>query len=429
MTGTPLGPSREWSGGRNVRSLLFASLLFAVAGPGLAQQTGAVSGRVIDRQSLEPVPEVQIAVRGTPLSAITNPDGEFRIGAVPSGAQVLAFSHIAWGEQTQVVQVSPDEETRIEVRISRQAIEISPLRVEAVSELERRRESAGHRMNEIRREEIDDAARRGLNLPELLRQGMSGIRVWGGARGVFCVEYRGTATARVPCREVMVMLDGVGVSEPGTLFASMPLMDIERLELLSPGEAGARYGSDAGWGVLLIETRSGVRREAPRRVERPLVGFDPVLEQRSYPWARVFGSSLLANAIGVGMGLLLADQCLVVSDTGFEGLRTRCPAVSAVAAGFGSLAVPAVAGSFAARWAGSTDRSQGRILPTTALAATSVTLGYLLVVHGHGGRSAGAQTGGAIVLVVATPMIVTLADRAFRALRSTGETRDEGLHP
>jgi len=428
MTGTPLGPSFQQGGGRTIRSLFVASLLLAIAGAGASQQTGTVSGRVIDRQSLEPVREVLIAVRGTTLTVITSTDGTFRMSGVPSGAQVLVFTHIAWGEQTQPVQVVAGEDTRIEVRISRQAIEISPLRVEAVSELEGRRESAGHRMNEIRREEIDEAARRGVNLPELLRQGMSGIRVWGGARGVFCVEYRGTATARVPCREVMVVLDGVRVSAPGTLFATMPLMDIERLELLSPGEAGARYGSDAGWGVLLIETRTGVRRAQPREVERLPVGFDAALEQRPYPWARVLGSSILANAIGVGLGLVLADQCLRISDTGFEGLRIRCPAGTAVAAGFGSLAVPAIAGSFAAQWAGSTDRSRGRVLPSAALAATTVTLGYLLVVQGHGGRSDVARTAGRIVLVLGAPVIVTLADRGLRALRSNDTRDEEGVH-
>ncbi len=396
-------------------------LLIAAAAAG--QETIAVSGRVVDRQSLEPVRDVVVRIRGTTLSALTQQDGAFRIAGVLAGEHVIVFTHLTYGEHAESVVVA-NEALQVDVRISQQVIELTPVRVEALTELERRRVSSGNRMNEILRPEIDDASRRGLILPELLRQGMSGIRVWGGDRGVWCVEYRSAtytspaesrARAARGCREVGVYMDGVKVSSPSLLFSTMPLRDVERLEVLSPAEAGARYGMDAGRGVLLIETRTGVRPDRVVEARRP-TNFDWSLEQKPYPWARVLGSSLLGNAIGLGIGMVMAQQCLEV-DGGFDGLRTSCAGATTVLAGFASIALPSAAGSMAARWAGSTDRSRGRVMPSSMLAATSVALGYMLLVRGDSEGSGTATTFGSAVLVLGTPVIVTLADRAMRAMR------------
>jgi hypothetical protein len=400
-----------------IRSLFIGSVLMHVIAEGVAaQETGTVSGFVADRLTLDRIADVLVRVRGTDLTAVTNVDGAFRIAGIPAGAQGLIFTHIAYGEHSEVVNVPGSGELRIDVRISRQLIEVSPLRVEALTELERRRISSGNKLNEIAREEIEEAYRRGLSLPELLRQGMSGVRVFG-SRGSYCVEYRGTAMggAQTRCREVAVFIDDVKVAAPSSLFATMPLQDIERLELLSPAEAGARYGIDAGWGVLLIETQQGPRPDRGRNVERP-ADFDWSLEPNPYPWMRVLGISVVGNAVGVGLGLLLADQCLQV-DSGFNGLRASCVAPLTVITTFGSLVLPSAAGSVAARWAGSTNRSRGRIFPSAVLGATSVAFGYLLVVRGETHGSGGARVAGGAILVIGTPLIMTFADRVFRDAR------------
>jgi hypothetical protein len=244
---------------------------------------------------------------------------------------------------------------------------------------------------------------------------MPGIRIRGGDRG-YCVEYRGAGGFQPGCRQVAVYLDGVRVSSPALLLPTMPLRDIERLELLSPGEAGARYGNDAALGVLLIDSRTGVRPVQEVVARPPMPGFDWSLEPRPYAWARVLGSAALANVVGLGLGLAMADWCLRV-DGGFQGLRTDCGAITTVAAGVASILVPSAVGSIAARWGGSTDRSRGRILPTTMLAATTTAIGYMLVVRGRTEDSGAARTTGFTVLALGTPLVLTLADRAFRALR------------
>jgi hypothetical protein len=260
----------------------------------------------------------------------------------------------------------------------------------------------------------------GLSLGQLLGQEMAGVRVRGGSFGPnTCVEFRGAVNLDGLCNEVSVFLDGVPVTVPGALFATMPIHEIERMEVMSPGQAGALYGSVGGAGVLLIETRRGVRPEDNRRRNDELLfGFDWSQEAQAYPWLRVAGSSLVGNALGLGVALVTAEQCFEVRARGILSVQTaRCNAVTTMLAGFVSLALPAAAGSYAARWAGGTGRSRGRVLPGLIVGTISAAGGYLLLVRGQGTDSEVASTAGAVILTVGTPILLTLSDRVLRILR------------
>jgi hypothetical protein len=385
----------------------------------VAQETGSLSGQVIDGRTLRAIADVTVQVRGTTFRTATDPVGGFRFDNVPAGTHELVFDHIAYGEHVERVVVRAGQSTRLRVRIAQNAVLLESIEVEAQTDLERRRQTDGHGVNEIRRPEIDDAARRGLGLGELLRDGMPGIRMrQGNASGTAtCVEYRGGAGAGRGCREIAVVVDGVLITAPSTIYSSMPLSSVERLELLSPGQASTQYGMAANSGVLLIETRTGPRPERRVADVRHLTGFDWSDETRPYRWGRVAGSSFLGNAVGLGVGMFLANQCLETSRRGTPGLRPRCGAVSTTFTGVVGLALPAVAGSLAARWAGGTARSRGRLIPSSMLSSLAVAAGYLLIVEGEGERSGVTTTAGAIVLVAGTPALLTLADRVFRSLR------------
>jgi hypothetical protein len=242
----------------SVLLLAFSPLLFGALAA--AQETSTVSGRVLERDNNKPVPDVVVRIQGTELRSITRADGTFRIEAVPRVSQILVVEHLAYGELVEGIVVG-DSELKLEVRIARQAIKLSPLVVAGVSERERSRRGSGNARKEIQRDRIDVAALRGKDLGRLLRDELLGIRVSQGTNGNYCVEYRLTTGRRNICREVAMFLDGVRVSAPSSLYSTLPLQDLERIQLLSPSEAGARYGSDAGWGVLLIETRQAPRRE------------------------------------------------------------------------------------------------------------------------------------------------------------------------
>jgi hypothetical protein len=196
----------------------------------------------------------------------------------------------------------------------------------------------------------------------------------------------------------------------------MPIHDIERMELLSPGEAGTLYGG-ASWGVLLIETRTGPRRRGPAADPRIVSGFDWSAEQQPYRWKAVLGSSLVGNALGLGIALMVANKCLKPNTNGLLGVRSDCGPLITMGAGFVTLGLPSVAGSAAARWAGATVRSRGRLLPSAVLGSLAGASGYLFLVRGETGESAAAGKVGAVILTIGTPLLMTLSDRVFRALR------------
>ena len=395
--------------------LLALSALALAPGSARAQQpanpTGTLTGIVLDQTSGRPVADVIVLVQGTQVGTSTTNDGRFRI-VLPSGSHTLVIRHLAYGEHLEKVAVETDGQHNVQIRLSEQAIELAPLVVETMTDLDRRKRASGTRINEIARPDIDDASRRGLGLGELLRQGMPSLSVRGN-----CVEYRGARRGAGACREVHVVMDGVPVSSPSLLVATMPLQDIERLEMLSPAEAGALYGAFSGFGVLLIETRRGPTRERLREAGTRLAAMDWSLESQPYDWSRVMASSVAGTALGIGAGMLVGNQCLKVSKTDFSGLRPSCDPITTMAAGFVMLGLPGLAGGTAARWAGATERSQGRLVPSALLSTLSVASGYLIWVEGKTAKSKATEVTGMTILFVGTPLLTALSDRLFRALR------------
>jgi hypothetical protein len=187
--------------------------------------------------------------------------------------------------------------------------------------------------------------------------------------------------------------------------------------MLSPAEAGAIYGAFSGFGVLLIETRRGPTRERLRAQGPALSSMDWSLETEPYDWSRVALSSIVGTTVGLGAGMLVGGQCLKVSETDFSGLRPKCPPVVTMGAGFFMLGLPGVAGGTAARWAGSTDRSRGRLVPSALLSTLSVASGYLIWVEGKTTKSDAAKIAGVSILFVGTPLLTAFSDRLFRSLR------------
>ena len=377
-----------------------------------AQETGVVSGQVVDAESGRGVTGVLVVVGDAPAT-ITNQGGYFAVANIPVGRQIVQLTHLGYGEHAEDVLVEPDLELSLTIRLSVEAIELEPFVVVADSELEQRRRTSGHVMNEIQRDEIEAAARAGLGLTDLLQTSMPGTLASVSGTARTCVMYRSIrSVGQRGCQEVSVFIDGIQISNPSYIYQTMPLHDIERMEMLSPGQAGLRYGTASGQAVLLIETRQG---EAVRRVDasRFVTGFQWQGEQTPYDWARVLASTFVVNAVVVASSLVLADRCLWSPEIGSLGLRTRCNGFNTASIGLLSIAVPAVAGGVVAGWGGSTDRTRGRLAPTALAGAMALTAGYLLVIQG--GDS--ATTAGYVVLGAGVPLTLALADRIFRVLR------------
>lgn len=393
-----------------IRILLAAAVAVTSATPLFAQDFGRVGGRIVDAATRDPVEGVIVRIPGV-QPVISDGEGFFDAPRVPVGDWIVSFEHIAYGTHERSVEVILREETALVVSMSIEAIELRPVVVESLSDLERRRLTSGYAINEIGPVEIDFAARAGLSFGELLQGNLPGVDVRDRGSGL-CVTYRPIRTGnnRGDCDGLSVVLDGVPVADPAYVYSSLPLQDIHRVEVLSPAQAGVRYGMRGGQGALLVETKRGPVR-ARRDLSRYITGFG-WSEPEPYPWLQVFGSALLVNAAALGVSYLLADQCFHTQEASLA-LRTRCGPLATAGSGVLSIVLPAAGAGLTARWMGSTRYSRGRLVPSMVAAGMVLSAGYILVL---GGEGTGEFAGGA-VLTLGVPAVLALMDRVVRVRR------------
>jgi hypothetical protein len=397
---------------RGIARLLFVLALAFPSSVG-AQETRVVSGVVVDAESGAPVSGALVTIRGTGLSVVTDPEGRFEVSGVPLGGLQLVLRHVAYGEHAQPLVVEASGSLDFRIRVSSRAIELAPLGVEVRSSDAQAQRASGTANNVIDRATIEAFVPGGLGLLPLLQGRIPSLRV-----DANCVEYRvfQRADVRDPenpewlvstgCRDITVYLDGVPDRDGSALLRQLSPEDVERIQVLSPAEAGLRY-MNGSRGVVLIETRRGVVADSPGRVH--INGFE-WKEPESYPWLRVLGVSALGNAAVAGITSRTVFDC-GSQESGLTPIRCQAPA------GIAGAVLTSVIGRVITRRAGRTPYTEGRTYPAFLMSAATASIGYMLYVHGENQGSDGSRLAGQIVLAVGVPITLTLSDRIFRMLR------------
>jgi hypothetical protein len=400
------------------------------AAPAHAQVTGSIVGRVLDLDSGEGVADATVVLEGSGLSALCDAQGLFRISAVPPGEYALRVVHVAYGELSETVRVEEGEELALRIHASQTAIELEPVVVQALSGEELEVRSRGTRRNVVTREEIARSQGSGAHLGQVLARHVPGIRVKTVQRSVgqpICIEFRSPVSLHQPlaCKHPVVFLDGVRVSAPQFLFSTLPLEDIQRMEVIPPGEAGVAYGTDSRYGVLLIETRTAANVLGEVGRELPLMTrarYDWTLEPDPYQWKRVLGLSFLGGLAGLALGYAAAGPCLRFEDLSSHFYEPKCSGLPTAASRVAFMTLPQVGASLAARYAGSTERSRGRLAPallaTSLIAVPGLVLALTTTEDGFGG----SDFLGKAFVVVGVPASATLADWMFRRVRNVEGT-------
>lgn len=229
-------------------------------------QPGMIQGEVVEWGTDEPVPGAEVVLAGSTGRAVSGSGGGFTILDVPPGRHLLTTRHLGFMERTDSVTVLGDEGVGVRIRLSREAIPLGPL--EVVVRARRGafdRETMGTRYDGLTRAEIDAVLPRVNTMSQLLRSAkIPGIRI----RDVFildrgfqlpalCIEtMRRAAQHAGDCNMVAVYVDDMRIVAPEFLLRDLDPQTVDRVQLLSPLEAGARYGNEGRNAVLLIYTRS-----------------------------------------------------------------------------------------------------------------------------------------------------------------------------
>ena len=415
---------------RTMRALLrcsaFANVCLAtglvVAAPALAAaQASGIAGRVEESGSGRPVSDVLVAVTGTTLQTFTDVAGAFRIDSVPSGQQTIRLTHVGFGERTVPIDVAAGSVVTVRLTVSASAVELEPIAVESLSRSERAARGAGYRRNVVARSQLAALETTSATVAEALRQFIPSVR----SRSVnlvgasVCIELRTVrATFRNDCLSPAVYLDGVPVTNPTTLYNTLDVSVVESLEVVPAAEAGARFGTGALFGALLIETRRpGAGLEDRPSLVRRSPGFDWSQEPQGHATRRSFLYGLVGNAVGLAIGVTAANECIGTRPPSNDRIIAKCEGGTTFASATAAFVLPAFGGALGSRVGGATAGSQGRLLPAVVGGVLALVPAYGLLFSARRLDSGLLRGLGVGVIVLGVPAATTLADHQFRNRR------------
>lgn len=229
--------------GLSITSVLVILLGFTQASH--AQET--INGQVIDSQTEEPLPGVNVVVQGTTSGTSTDSEGLFEL-SVPSQNETIIFSYI--GYQTQEIPTQGRSEINVEM-ISEAFVGDELVVVGYGSQ------SKINLTGAVSSASIEDLENRPV---ANVQQALQGV--------VPSLQITSSAATGEPGAEMNMNIRGMtsleGGSDPYVLVDGTPMgindidpNDIESISVLKDAASTAIYGSRGSHGVILITTKSG----------------------------------------------------------------------------------------------------------------------------------------------------------------------------
>ncbi|MDR1654231.1 MAG: TonB-dependent receptor [Prevotellaceae bacterium] len=239
-----------------LKGLMFLFLMFPMLA--LAQNV-TVSGTVSDTGG-EPLPGVTVAAAGTSNATMTDFDGNYKI-TVPADAR-LTFSYIGYNSQT----IAVGGKTLIDVVLEDAATMLNE--VVAIGYGTMRRSDLTGAVTSI----TSDAVLRSVptSLDQVLQGRAAGVQVMqnSGIPGASStIRIRGINSINASTEPIYV-IDGVVISidannsENNNPLAAINPQDIESMDILKDASATAIYGAQASNGVIIINTKRGLKGDA-----------------------------------------------------------------------------------------------------------------------------------------------------------------------
>lgn len=219
------------------------ALLVASPSPAAAQQTGAVTGRVVDAVDV-PAPEVTVRLVGTTRTDVTDADGAFAFDSLSSGEYVVQVDDERYGSGLERVRVAAGQRVRIEITLS-PLFEIDPLVVTAGA---------------VRSEDELFQAAQSLSGRELRRRADVSLGETVANEPGVNASYFGPASSRPIIRglggdRVRIMESGIGTGDASNTSpdhaVSLEPQAADRIEVVR-GPATLLYGSSAIGGVVNV---------------------------------------------------------------------------------------------------------------------------------------------------------------------------------
>lgn len=231
---------------RLVPLLFFQALVF-----GAFAQT-AISGKITDAVSGDPLPGVNVVVKGTVLGVITDKDGAFNLTVKSSPPVTINISFI--GFKTQEINVTEAAGQSLDIKMEEESTSLNEI-VFSVSRIAEKAIDAPVTNEKMDRVEIQQAATPDY-FDALANQ--KGVMVNSGSLNFTSVNTRGFAT--IANTRFVQWVDGMDTQAPLLNFPTGNIigigeLDAESVELI-PGAASALYGPNAFNGIMIMNSKS-----------------------------------------------------------------------------------------------------------------------------------------------------------------------------
>jgi TonB-linked SusC/RagA family outer membrane protein len=264
--------------------LLIFLLLFQLVVFGQGRQ---ISGTVTDNAG-EPLPGVNVFIKGTTVGTTTDFDGKYSI-SVKKESDVLVYSFVGYDEQS----VAVGNQTGINVTLKEDVMQLNEV-VTIGYGVQKKSDITGS-VSSIKAESLKSMP--ATRIDDALQGKAAGVMVLqnsGQPGAAPVIRVRGLAT--INGGNPLVIIDGVGGGSLGDLNPS----DIESIEILKDAASQGIYGSAGGNGVILVTTKKGktgklsVTFDAFAGVQKPWATNVDVCDAQQY--AEIY--NLYQNTLG-----------------------------------------------------------------------------------------------------------------------------------
>ncbi|MFN3800166.1 SusC/RagA family TonB-linked outer membrane protein [Belliella pelovolcani] len=277
-------------------------------------QENILRGRVIDSETGEGLPGVNIILVGKRSGTVTDIDGNYSIRVEQD--DIISFSYV--GFKKQEIRFSGQEILNVSLDLDDTLQEV----IVTALGIKREEKALGYATQTVSSEELLDA--RSNNWSDALIGKVAGLNVLSAGSGPMNssqITLRGDNSLNPNGNSALIVLDGVpmnnnltssGVGNAygagsgndvpidfGNGIADINPDDIENITVLKGASATALYGSRAANGALIITTKSGRRKEKGLGVSiNTNVSFNDVLRWPDYQYEYGQGTGRAFNSSG-----------------------------------------------------------------------------------------------------------------------------------
>ncbi|MVN22571.1 SusC/RagA family TonB-linked outer membrane protein [Mucilaginibacter arboris] len=218
---------------------VFLLILFST---NLKAQSNLIKGVVKD-ESGKPLPGASVTVKGTAIAVATGLNGDFAINATNGTTLVIKFI----GYNTQEVVVGDQQNLAIALKAQYNSLN----EVVVVGYGTQKKENLTGSVAVVN---VADAGKRVTNdVARALQGQVAGVQVNGSGVPGEGVSIRIRGVSSLTNNNPLYIIDGVQTQTP----YDFPVGDIESIQIIKDGSAGAIYGFQGANGVVLITTKKG----------------------------------------------------------------------------------------------------------------------------------------------------------------------------